>query len=118
MDINERIAKFDRFLTSYAEASGATELCEAVRSAMKVCFETAEVFKDGKAPWMDPGLIDSKYKGNVVAPSQEIHRNMINQLKSKALAKYRAKKAAEKAIPADDPVGTDAPKDECAEKAE
>jgi hypothetical protein len=111
MELKERIAKFDKFLTDYANASGATGLCEAVRSAMKVCFEGL----DTSAPWMDPASIDPKYKNNVVAGYGELRRRMAKDI---PLAKYRARVKARKAIPANDPVGTDAPVDECASKAE
>ena len=49
MDLNERIKKFNTFLTNFEKASGATGLCEAVRSAAKVCFEGVKE----DAPWMD-----------------------------------------------------------------
>jgi len=105
MELKERIEKFNAFLTNFEKASGATGLCEAVRSAAKVCFEGI----DTSAPWMDPGLIDPKYKGNAVASARDIHRKVFRDI---PLAKYKARIAARKAIPESDPVGTDAPKDQ------
>jgi hypothetical protein len=115
MELKERIEKFNTFLTNFEEASGATGLCEAVRSAVKVCFEGL-----GDYPaWADTSLLDPKYKDNVVAGAGTIHRTVFHD---NPLAKFKArkmaKKAAEKEIPATDPVGTDAPKDECAENPE
>ena len=111
MELNERITKFDKFLTNFEAASGAKGLCEAVRSAMKVCFEGI----DTSAPWMDPGTIDPKYRGNVVASFGDVRRKITRDI---PLARYRARMMAKKPIPASDPVGTDAPVDECAEKTE
>ena len=105
MELNERIEKFNTFLTNFEKASGATGLCEAVRSAAQVCFEGL----DTSAPWMDPGLIDPKYKNNVVASSNDIHRRMFHDI---PLEKFKKRMAAKKAIPANDPVGTDAPVEE------
>ena len=90
MELSERIAKFDKFLTNFEKASGATGICEAVRSAAKICFEGLTP----NAPWADPGLIDPKYKNNVVASSSDIHRKMFQDI---PLAKYKARMAAKQA---------------------
>ena len=105
MDLKERIEKFNAFLTNFEKASGATGLCEAVRTAAQVCFEGL----DNRPAWADPGLIDPKYKNNVVAGYGDIHRKLFHDI---PLAKYKQRMAAKKAIPASVPVGTDAPVEE------
>lgn len=90
MELKERIEKFDKFLDNFEQVSGATGLCEAVRSAAKVCFEGL----DTNPSWADPGLIDPKYKNNVVASSNEIHRKLFHDI---PLAKYKARLKAKKA---------------------
>lgn len=90
MELKERIEKFDKFLDKFEKASGATGLCEAVRSAAKVCFEGL----DTNPPWADPGLIDPKYKNNLVASSNEIHRKVFHDI---PLARYKARLKAKKA---------------------
>jgi len=89
MELKERLEKFDQFLTKFEKTSGATGLCEAVRSAAKVCFEGL-----GTIPsWADPGLIDPKYKDNVVASSRDIHRKVTHDI---PLARYKARMMAKK----------------------
>lgn len=105
MDIKERMNKFDDFLTKFAKASGASELCESVREAAKVCFEGI-----GDQPaWADPSLIDPKYKNNAVASFGDIHRMKFHDI---PLEKFKKRMAAKKALAASDPVGTDAPVEE------
>jgi len=107
MDLKERIDKFDKFLSNFEKESGATGLCEAVRSAAKVCFEGL----DTNPAWADPGFLDPKYRNNMIASSRDIHRKMFHDI---PLAKYKARRAAQKAasISPTDPVGTDAPVEE------
>lgn len=90
MELKDRMVKFDDFLTKFAKASGASELCESVREAAKVCFEGL----DTNPPWADPGLIDPKYKNNLVASSNEIHRKVFHDI---PLARYKARLKAKKA---------------------
>lgn len=90
MELKERIEKFDNFLTNFEKASGATGLCEAVRSAAKVCFEGLDTLPS----WADPATLDPKYKDNVFASSRDIHRKMYRDI---PLAKYKARMAAKKA---------------------
>ena len=102
MELKERIEKFDKFLTNLETNSGATGLCEAVRSAAKVCFEGL----DTTPAWADPSKLDPKYRNNVIASSRDIHRKMFHDI---PLAKYKARMAAKKAA---DPAATETPKDE------
>ena len=106
MTFVEKFGKFNDFLTNLAESCGVKDLCEAVRQAACACFEsdlgmTAEE------------LIAEMKKGK---PYKEIHHTMfkgnpVEHWKKKVLARKAAEKPAE--YSADDPVGTDAPKDEC-----
>ena len=108
MTFVEKFGKFNDFLTNLAESCGVKDLCEAVRQAACACFEsdlgmTAEE------------LIAEMKKGK---PYKEIHRTMfkgnpVENWKKKVLARKAAEKPAE--YSADDPVGTDAPKDEAVE---
>ena len=96
MDIKERMDKFDAFLTKFAKASGASELCESVREAAKVCFEGI-----GDQPaWADPSLIDPKYKNNTVASFGDIHRKVFHDIPLAKLKERMRQKAAQGA-PAD-----------------
>lgn len=101
MDIKERMNKFDDFLTKFAKASGASELCESVREAAKVCFEGI----GGQPAWADPSLIDPKYKNNAVASFGDIHRKVFHDI---PLEKFKKRMAAKNASEA----GTDAPVEE------
>lgn len=89
MDLKERIEKFNTFLTNFEKASGATGLCEAVRSAAKVCFEGVKE----DAPWMDPKYLDPQYRNNAKASYKDIHRKMFHDIPNE---KLKQRMAAEK----------------------
>jgi hypothetical protein len=89
MDLNERIEKFNTFLTNFEKASGATGLCEAVRSAAKVCFEGVKE----DAPWMDSKYLDPQYRNNVKASYKDLHRKMFHDIPTE---KLKQRMAAEK----------------------
>lgn len=109
MELKERIDKFNNFLTNFEKASGATGLCEAVRSAAKICFEGL----DTRPAWADPALVDPKYKDNVVAGYGDIRRKISKDI---PLSRYRARMMAKKAAETKDPAATETPVDECTEK--
>ena len=105
MDLKDRLNKFDAFLTKFAKASGASELCESVREAAKVCFEGLE----NQPNWMKQSNLDPQYKGKVIADYNTIHRMKFHDI---PLEKFKKRMAAKKARAASDPVGTDAPIEE------
>ena len=105
MNLKDRMNKFDAFLTKFAKASGASELCESVREAAKVCFEGLE----NQPNWMKQSNLDPQYKGKVIADYNTIHRMKFHDI---PLEKFKKRMAAKKASAASDPVGTDAPVDE------
>lgn len=101
MNLKDRMNKFDAFLTKFAKASGASELCESVREAAKVCFEGLE----NQTNWMTQSNLDPQYKGKVIADYNTIHRMKFHDI---PLEKFKKRMAAKKASAA----GTDAPVDE------
>ena len=105
MNLKDRMNKFDAFLTKFAKASGASELCESVREAAKVCFEGLE----NQPNWMKQFNLDPQYKGKVIADYNTIHRMKFHDI---PLEKFKKRMAAKKASAASDPVGTDAPLEE------
>ena len=105
MDLKDRMNKFDAFLTKFAKASGASELCESVREAAKVCFEGLE----NQPNWMKQSNLDPQYKGSVIADYNTIHRMKFHDI---PLEKFKKRMAAKKASAASGPVGTDAPVEE------
>lgn len=105
MNLKDRMNKFDAFLTKFAKASGASELCESVREAAKVCFEGLE----NQPNWMKQSNLDPQYKGKVIADYNTIHRMKFHDI---PLEKFKKRMAAKKASAASDPVGTDAPVEE------
>ena len=105
MNLKDRMNKFDAFLTKFAKASGASELCESVREAAKVCFEGLE----NQPNWMKQSNLDPQYKGKVIADYNTIHRMKFHDI---PLEKFKKRMAAKKARAASDPVGTDAPVEE------
>ena len=98
MNLKDRMNKFDAFLTKFAKASGASELCESVREAAKVCFEGLE----NQPNWMKQSNLDPQYKGKVIADYNTIHRMKFHDI---PLEKFKKRMAAKKASAA----GTDAP---------
>ena len=105
MNLKDRMNKFDAFLTKFAKASGASELCESVRKAAKVCFEGLE----NQPNWMKQSNLDPQYKGKVIADYNTIHRMKFHDI---PLEKFKKRMAAKKALAASDPVDTDAPVEE------
>lgn len=105
MNLKDRMNKFDAFLTKFAKASGASELCESVRKAAKVCFEGLE----NQPNWMKQSNLDPQYKDNVIADYNTIHRMKFHDI---PLEKFKKRMAAKKASAASGPVGTDAPVEE------
>lgn len=105
MELKDRMNKFDDFLTKFAKVSGASELCESVRKAAKVCFEGL----DNQPNWMKQANLDPQYKDNVIASYRDIHRMKVHDI---PLEKFKKRMAAKKALAASDPVGTDAPVEE------
>lgn len=101
MELKDRMNKFDAFLTKFAKVSGATELCESVREAAKVCFEGL----DNQPNWMKQTNLDPQYKDNVIADYNTIHRMKFHDI---PLEKFKKRMAAKKASA----VGTDAPVEE------
>ena len=101
MNLKDRMNKFDAFLTKFAKASGASELCESVREAAKVCFEGLE----NQPNWMKQSNLDPQYKGKVIADYNTIHRMKFHDI---PLEKFKKRMAAKKASAA----GTDVPVDE------
>lgn len=101
MNLKDRMNKFDAFLTKFAKASGASELCESVREAAKVCFEGLE----NQPNWMKQSNLDPQYKGNVIADYNTIHRMKFHDI---PLEKFKKRMAAKKASAA----CTDAPAEE------
>jgi hypothetical protein len=92
--------KFDDFLTKFAKASGASELCESVREAAKVCFEGLE----NKPIWMKQSTLNDTHKNNEIPTYRDIHRMMFHDI-----PREKAKKimAAKKALAADTDVQVD-----------
>lgn len=99
MELKDRLNKFDDFLTKFAKASGASELCESVREAAKVCFEGL----DNQPNWMKQSTLDDPYKNNVIASYRDIHRMKFHDI---PLEKLKKKRMAAKQASAEN---TDAP---------
>ena len=96
MELKDRMNKFDAFLTKFAKVSGASELCESVREAAKVCFEGL----DNQPNWMKQTNLDPQYKDNVIADYNTIHRMRFHDI---PLAKFkeRMRQKAAQGAPAD-----------------
>lgn len=90
MELKDRMNKFDDFLTKFAKVSGASELCESVREAAKVCFEGLV----NQPNWMKQANLDPRYKDNAIADYNTIHRMKFHDI---PLEKFKKRMAAKKA---------------------